>query len=214
LVFGEVVELAFYDTKKKILVMHKLLWLLPITLTGCGWGYDVYNLDIYPQKNKKIEQEQQNSSFENRYVNDFSWVEEKFPNECQWFELERVVDGDTVIGTTDESRERIRLVGIDTPESKREGSPIEPFALEATQALEQRLAIGQEFCLVSDEVGDSVDTYGRLLGYIITEEGIDINATMVRDGWARAYTRFPMERAEVFEALEQQARLQKVGQWQ
>ena len=207
-----------------------MLTLLVLILPGCSVGYQTQTLEEYFLINNST-QEQKNSSFNNSVnqppssspqpgENASEWVNRNYPDNCEWFELDRVVDGDTIIvipppaPPSRGSEIRVRMIGIDTPESKREGTPIQPYALEATAALKNLLQGQSELCLIADEVGDQYDTYGRKLSYVFTRGGVDVNASMLIDGWAKAYTRFPMERAEAFEAYEQQAREAKVGRWE
>lgn len=165
-----------------------------------------------------------------------SWGQENFPKDCAWYDYERTVDGDTIVVNSGQLTEnsgqlnknnhlpstihhkpgeaiRVRMIGIDTPESKKPNTPIEPFALEASLALKQLLEGEAQVCLVDDAVGDKIDTYGRKLSYVFRADGLDVNAQMVRDGWAQAYTRFAMERKLEFEILERAAKAEKLGQW-
>jgi len=175
------------------------------------------SLDSYFE-NKKYVQEQFNSSeldlsFPTN-TQGLSWSELAFADRCEWFELERIVDGDTIIVINNDERIRVRMIGIDTPESKKAGTPIEAYSLAATDALEELLEEKNTLCLVEDRVGDKYDTYGRKLSYVFTETGRDINDLMIETGWAEAYTRFPMERADEFEALEAVARQTNLGRWE
>lgn len=224
------------------MVNSKWFWLNPVvrlrailvavfatlSLTGCSVGYQVQSLEEYFLINNST-QEQKNSSSDKSLSQPPStslpnsrdrlqqsesaseWANENYPDNCEWFELDRVVDGDTLVV---DRNIRVRMIGIDTPESKREGTPIQPYALEATQALKALLQDETKVCLVADQVGDDYDTYGRKLSYALTQGGVDLNAEMIKRGWAKAYTRFPMDRAQEFEGYERQARESKVGRWE
>lgn len=100
----------------------------------------------------------------------------------------RVTDGDTIVVDRGRGPERLRYIGVDTPESVKPGSPVEPMALEASRANEALVA-GREVVLERD-VSD-VDQYGRLLRYVWLRDGDDwllVNLELVRRGFAQVVT--------------------------
>jgi micrococcal nuclease len=94
----------------------------------------------------------------------------------------RVVDGDTVDVRVDGRDERIRLIGIDTPETKKPGSPVECFGPEAADRLAALLPVGSEVRLLGDV--EPRDDYGRLLAYVFLPDGRFVNLSLVADGYA------------------------------
>ncbi len=124
------------------------------------------------------------------------------------FFVNRVIDGDTL---RLRNGERVRLIGVDTPETKHPRKPVEPFGPEATAftraAIEHRL-IGIERNTAAR------DKYGRLLAYVFRKpDRLFLNAELVRQGFGRAYTRFPFRRKAQFVALEREARRSRRGLW-
>ena len=108
-----------------------------------------------------------------------------------------MVDGDTIkIRTDDGSNETVRLVGIDTPESKRPQTPVECGAKRAAATL-TRLLTGKRVTLRRDPTQAAIDRYGRTLAYVDLG-GRDAGETMVRAGWATPYVYggVPFERVE------------------
>jgi micrococcal nuclease len=104
--------------------------------------------------------------------------------------IEFVVDGDTVDVTIDGVEERVRLIGIDTPETKKPNTPVECFGPEASAFTESLLPIGTAVRIERDIVGR--DDYGRILGYLYRAgDGIFVNYEMVRQGFARPLTIAP-----------------------
>lgn len=188
--------------------MRVWLGLVFLFLAGCNWWSS--NPVDSPKLNNKNIHEQKNSS----KINDKNWVERKYPEKCEWLGFGRVVDGDTVIVFDNEGQVRVRMIGIDTPESKKEGTPIQPYALESSRALKELIGDPLQLCLIQDELGDQLDIYGRRLSYLFTEAGLDLNAKMIEGGWARAYLSFPFERSTEFKDLELIAKEAKVGRWQ
>jgi endonuclease YncB( thermonuclease family) len=120
----------------------------------------------------------------------------------------KVIDGDTV---ELEGGKRLRLIGIDTPESVDPRKPVQCFAKEASARTRSILA-AKKVKLVKD-VSDT-DRYGRLLRYVYLEDGTFVNDLLVREGYARAYT-YPPDVAfsAQFKAAEQEARTNGRGLW-
>ena len=118
--------------------------------------------------------------------------------------VSRVVDGDTIVV---DGGERVRYIGIDTPEI---GDDPEAFGREATE-VNRKLLEGGEVLLVKDV--SERDRFGRLLRYVYAD-GILVNAEIVREGYARAVV-FPPdnEHAGCFAALEAEAREARRGLW-
>jgi micrococcal nuclease len=135
----------------------------------------------------------------------------------------RIIDGDTIeveirsrvpgpgagsasIGGT----YTVRLIGIDTPESVKPGTPVECFAKEASRAAKALLE-GRSVRLVVDV--EETDRYDRLLRYVYIGDEM-ANARLVVNGFAHAYTYPPSVRhAEFFVQMERNARENNRGLW-
>jgi micrococcal nuclease len=124
----------------------------------------------------------------------------------------RVTDGDTIRVSIDGRSERVRYIGVDTPESKKPGTPVQCFALKAA-AENRRLVGGQRVRLVTDV--EERDRFGRLLAYVYrVRDGRFVNAELVRRGFARTLTIPPNVRfADRFAALATEARRAGRGLW-
>lgn len=96
-----------------------------------------------------------------------------------------VVDGDTVdLRFPDGSRERARLLGIDTPETVKPGTPVQCFGPEASARTKQLLPPGTAVAVQRDV--EARDRYGRLLVYLWRRsDGRFVNRSLVLDGYAR-----------------------------
>jgi micrococcal nuclease len=124
----------------------------------------------------------------------------------------RVVDGDTIRVRLDGRNERVRYIGVDTPESVKPGTPVECFAKRAAAA-NAALVAGREVRLVGDV--EHRDRYGRLLAYVYREpDGAFVNAELVRDGYARTLTIAPnVAHARQLSQLARAARESGRGLW-
>lgn len=123
-----------------------------------------------------------------------------------------VHDGDTVTVHIGARRERVRLIGIDTPELDDERPWWTDLAYRARNYARMRVK-GRQVTLRGDPLCSDRDDYGRLLRYLILKDGTNFNEEMVRKGYARAYTRFRFSLAEEFVSAEGEARRESVGRW-
>lgn len=129
----------------------------------------------------------------------------------------RIVDGDTIIVDRGLGNERVRYIGIDTPESVIPDRTPEPFGPEATSANEALLAGGVVF--LERDVSET-DRFGRLLRYVWVRDGADpsrwtmVNRALVAAGWATVTT-FPpdVRHADLFVAVQRAARDASLGIW-
>lgn len=122
-------------------------------------------------------------------------------------EVERVVDGDTVVVTVDGTRERVRLLRIDTPELAREGEAAECLAEEAATRLGELLPPGERVLLATDV--EARDRFDRLLAHVWTGRTW-VNAAMLRSGHAQVVT-FPPNTAYDAEVLAAQRSAREAG---
>lgn len=106
---------------------------------------------------------------------------------CEWAEVLRVVDGDTLRVRLGGLEERLRYIGIDTPEMQSDERPAEPLAEEARD-FNAGLVDQGRLCLEKD-VSDR-DQYGRLLRYAWLDDGRMVNEELLKAGMARVVT-FP-----------------------
>lgn len=130
-----------------------------------------------------------------------------------YFRVKKVVDGDTFwIDDGSQKGLKVRLIGVDAPESRNSGTKeIAFFGKEASEYLKALIA-GKKVRLEFD-VGH-FDQYGRTLAYVYTEDGTFVNANLVKNGYATVMTVPPNVRyAETFLKLERKARKNSKGLW-
>lgn len=125
----------------------------------------------------------------------------------------RHVDGDTIVVRIRNDEVRVRLIGINTPESVDPRRPVQCFGREASAHLDEMLPPGTPLRLVRDV--EARDRYDRLLAYVYrAADGLFVNLAQIEDGYARVYT-FPPNVAHVDElrAAERNARETGAGLW-
>jgi endonuclease YncB( thermonuclease family) len=135
-----------------------------------------------------------------------SWAGEEFGT------VVRVIDGDSLEVELPDRVEKVRLLGVDTPEMGRKELVVEYFAVEAA-AFTRKLAQGKRVKLETDPKGDTRDRYDRALRYVYLPDGRMLNAAIISEGYGHAYTRFPFSKLEEFRKLEREARDAGRGLW-
>ena len=127
--------------------------------------------------------------------------------------VEYIVDGDTVDVVIGGDVERVRLIGIDTPETKRPDTDIECYGPEATAFIEALLPVGAAVRIERDTVNR--DDFGRLLAYVYrAADGIFVNYELVRQGYAQPLTIEPnTSHAALFVDASRSAERDDLGLW-
>src|SRR5262245_24761427 len=121
--------------------------------------------------------------------------------------VKSVTDGDTISVTT---YGRVRLLGIDAPETSHGLDTAAPYGNEARDKL-SRLILHRWIRLESE--GPTTDIYNRRLAYAMTEDGQCINTVMVREGLARVSARDPLARLDELKRAELDAQRFRRGIW-
>ena len=133
-------------------------------------------------------------------------------------QVRRVIDGDTLeVRLTSGSRLTVRLIGIDTSETKRPGVAVECGGKRASAHM-QRLAFergrGRHVTLISDASQDRTDRYGRTLAYVDARGTGDLGRRMVRAGWASVYVfERPFARLGRYQSASDAAKQGSAGVW-
>jgi len=120
----------------------------------------------------------------------------------------KVVDGDTIdVRLANGKRERVRLIGIDTPERGA------CYAAQAT-TLARRLALAKPVVLRGDPTQDTRDRYGRLLAYVWLPGGRDLGYRLLAGGAAKVYVfRTAFQRLPAYRTAESGAKSRAAGAW-
>ena len=125
-----------------------------------------------------------------------------------------MVDGDTVdVQFDDGNVERLRLIGMDSPEVVDPRKPVQCFGREASSHAHELLD-GQSVSIETDPSQGDRDIYGRYLAYIWLPDGRNFGEVMIGDGYAHEYTyRFPYVYQDEFKAAQTDAMANQLGLW-
>lgn len=130
------------------------------------------------------------------------------------YPVTKVIDGDTIDVKIGAKTERIRIVGMDTPETVDPRKPVQCFGKEASSKAKTILA-GKKVRLESDPVSGERDKYGRLLRYVYLENGTSFEKLMIGEGYAHEYTynSIPYKYQADFKKAQKDAQVNKRGLW-
>ncbi|MGM0628847.1 MAG: thermonuclease family protein [Patescibacteria group bacterium] len=139
---------------------------------------------------------------------------EKIPEESggDLVEVVSVIDGDTFLAEINGKTESVRLIGIDAPELEGPHSTEECYGQEAAVFLEDLISDRGVVLRRGEEVSDR-DRYGRLLRFVHTDEGEEVNALMIERGYAFVYGAEDFTKMGDFKEMEDEARISRRGLW-
>jgi micrococcal nuclease len=134
-------------------------------------------------------------------------------------QVTRVVDGDTIVVRSRGFETTVRLIGIDTPETRHPSEPVGCFGPQASARTSALLPAGRRVRLVTDGTQDARDRYGRLLAYAYTGgrsgPAGSVNHGLVRGGYAKVYVHggVRFQHADAFFRAQHRARAAALGLW-
>lgn len=130
----------------------------------------------------------------------------------EYLAVTKVVDGDTFWADDGTTGIKIRLIGVDAPESRRTFKKEVGYYGKEAKVYLTKLLIGKSVRLEFDL--DHTDQYGRTLAYVYLEDGTFVNAELVKNGYAMVMTVPPnIKFAEKFVELQKEARENNLGLW-
>jgi micrococcal nuclease len=131
------------------------------------------------------------------------------------FTVVKVVDGDTLdINLPDGKYKttRIRLIGVDTPETKKTNTPVMYYGPQAYEFTRTH-TLGKQIVVLLDTAGKPRDRYQRLLAYTKLPDGTILNELLISEGFAYAYTPYKHSFSNKYNQLAKQAKAAKRGLW-
>lgn len=127
-------------------------------------------------------------------------------------QVTKVIDGDTFEVYIDGKIEKVRMIGINTPETVDPRRPVQCFGKEASNKLKE-LIEGKIIKLDPDQTQDNYDRYNRALRYVYLDD-ININQKMIQEGYAFEYTyKKPYKFQTEFKQSEKEAQDKDLGLW-
>jgi micrococcal nuclease len=131
------------------------------------------------------------SSFEKNYKKSFYFescvTELMSATSSSVFDVVEISDGDTVTVSRNCDPISFRLLGVDTPEIVDPRKEVQCFGKESSVYTNERL-LGKEVSIETDPISGEKDKFGRMLGYVILEDGTNFNKELIANGYAREYT--------------------------
>ncbi len=130
------------------------------------------------------------------------------------YKVTEAVDGDTIEINMNGKLEKVRFIGIDTPETHDPRKAVQCFGQAAANFTKTALeAQGNKVRLESDPINTNRDRYDRLLRYVYLPDNTLLNAKILQEGYGFAYLSFPFSKSEEFRGYELKARADSKGLW-
>lgn len=121
-------------------------------------------------------------------------------------------DGDTIVVDMNGVEEKIRFIGVDTPETHDPRKAVQCFGQAASDYTHQRIG-DQPVRLETDPLSTNRDRYNRLLRYVYLPDGTLLNLDIIQQGYGFAYLSFPFTKSDDFRIAQTSAREQNKGLW-
>jgi micrococcal nuclease len=158
-----------------------------------------------------------NTESENYNTNNNVGSDAESNAEFKNFKITKIVDGDTIEVQKEVDgnmkKYKVRLLGINTPESVDPRREVECFGKEASAYAKENF-LGKIVNLETDDTQDKYDKYDRLLAYIFLEDGQMINRKLIADGYAYEYTYDkPYKYQKDFKDIQRFAKSENRGLW-
>jgi endonuclease YncB( thermonuclease family) len=128
------------------------------------------------------------------------------------YRVAHFVDGDTITVDMNGADETIRMIGVDTPETHRPETPVQCYGPQAADYT-KKLIGNNKVRLSADPLNTNRDRYGRLLRYVYLPDGTLVEAQLIKNGYAFAYTSFPFQKRDEFVDYETSAKQADLGLW-
>jgi len=129
------------------------------------------------------------------------------------YTVSRFVDGDTIAVNMNGKTEKIRFVGVDTPETHKPNTPVQCYG-PAAAAYTKNIIGTKQLRLVSDSKSTDRDRYDRLLRYVyIAGDDVSVNEKLIQNGYGFYYPYFPFTKSDQFAQDQAAAQTAHKGLW-
>lgn len=133
-------------------------------------------------------------------------------NQPGLYKVVSFADGDTISVDMNGTTEKVRLIGVDTPETHDPRKAVQCFG-QAAAAFTRQTIGANRVRLESDPQNTNRDRYDRLLRYVYLPDGTLVNAEIIKQGFGFAYVYFPFSKLEGFKNYQKDAEKAKTGLW-
>lgn len=134
-------------------------------------------------------------------------------NEKEKYLVTKTLDGDTFEIKIGKRIMKVRMMGVDTPETLDPRKPVQCYGHESSEKTKELLS-GRSVSLRLDKTQSALDKFKRLLAYVYRDDGIFINQYLLENGYAREYTyNKKYQNQKEFKEIEKKAREEKRGLW-
>lgn len=144
------------------------------------------------------------------------WYNDQYPPspsiQAGFYRVMKVDDGDTILVDMNGREEKVRFIGVDTPETKDPRKPVQCYGYAASE-FTKNLIGNNDVRLEADPTNTNRDRYNRLLRYVYLPDGRLVNYEIIHQGYGFAYTSFPTQKSKEFKAAQAEARLNRLGLW-
>ncbi len=128
------------------------------------------------------------------------------------YSISRFVDGDTIVVNMNGTKETLRFIGVDTPETHKPNTPVQCYGLAAS-AFTKNIIGTNSVRLELDPQSSNRDKYNRLLRYVYLPDGRLVNKLLIEGGYGFYYPYFPFTKSDEFSAAQDQAKSASRGLW-
>jgi micrococcal nuclease len=135
------------------------------------------------------------------------------PIQPGYYEVLSIADGDTITVDMEGKKEKIRFIGVDTPEVAHNSGEVNQCYAQKAKAFTETSIDGKRVKLVADDKGSNRDRYGRLLRYVYNYQNSPIDEQLVSEGYGFAVDGFTYSKKEQYLSLMNQAEQNRKGLW-
>lgn len=133
-------------------------------------------------------------------------------NQPGLYAISHFVDGDTIAVDMNGRTEKVRFIGVDTPETHKPNTPVQCYG-PAAAAFTKNTIGHNKVRLESDPLSTDRDRYDRLLRYVYLPDGTLVNEKLIQEGYGFYYPYFPFSKSAQFTTDEQTAIAAHKGLW-
>jgi micrococcal nuclease len=129
------------------------------------------------------------------------------------YKVTKVVDGDTFDINVSGQTVKVRMIGVDTPETVDPRKTVQCFGIEASN-MTKKLILDKTVTLKNDPTQGISDKFGRLLAYVYRDDGLFVNQYLIENGYAHEYTySTPYQKQDDFKKYSKVAKENRLGLW-